>query len=918
MKFIFTILLLFSINSFSQSYNEYFKMAQEAIQKRDFENALKYADLSKEDAIKKFGPNNKYIINIHGLLGKIYYYKGNYDKAIENYEIEKGLIEKLVGKQDVNYARSLNNLFVCYSAIGRSNEVEDILIDAINIKKQVGGEKDTSYAKSLNNLAMYYYNKGKYPDAEKLLVEALEIKKSKLSPNDPSTALTMMNLGMLYEGLGNREKALKFLEDSYKIMKQVLDKTNPDRSKTAFQLASLYAEEGKKDLATKLIQENEVNHTDGEMSVDLANSIYNYAQLQVRMMNEVLADKVLTESLPKVKAKLGMGHPLYTKMVNVLGIVKWIKGDLQAALNLFNENLEITRQLYDEKNIQFASALHNVAGILKELGYYDQADEKYLQAFDIYFYQLENYFPYFSEAEKTNFYRLLKDRFDMFNSYALSRQIDNPKILNQMYDYQIKTKGILLDYSKNIAPIIEKSGDTDLLKKYKDFISRKSQLSEFYNKSTNELERLGIDLKKYETETNQIERDISLALSKLTNKSTIPANWKAIQSKLKPNEAAVEVIRFNFYSKSRSDSTLYAVLVLTAETKEYPNLVVLDNANELDGAYLKRYKKTIKAKFPDYKSYTAYWEKIDNALGNKEVIYFSGDGAYNLINIGSLKKPDDSFVLENRTIVFINNTNEILQNKKAIIPKNSSVLIGAPNYDLTNAIELYKESAQKDKSNQILIAPLPGTAVELEKIGDIMKSKNMQFKTFTGDDASEKNFRGVEAPYILHIATHGYFLSDISTQDAGSALGINTEKAEQNPLLRSGLLFSGASSFLNFDASRTSVDNGILTAYEVANLDLQNTDLVVMSACETGLGEVMNGEGVYGLQRAFQVAGAKSIIMSLWTVDDKTTQELMVEFYKRYLGGMDKIQAFKEARLEIKERYNSPYYWGAFKLLGID
>src|SRR5690606_18308883 len=122
--------------------------------------------------------------------------------------------------------------------------------------------------------------------------------------------------------------------------------------------------------------------------------------------------------------------------------------------------------------------------------------------------------------------------------------------------------------------IIEKSGDTDLLKKYKDFISRKSQLSEFYNKSTNELERLGIDLKKYETETNQIERDISLALSKLTNKSTIPANWKAIQSKLKPNEAAVEVIRFNFYSKSRSDSTLYAVLVLTAETKEYPNLVV--------------------------------------------------------------------------------------------------------------------------------------------------------------------------------------------------------------------------------------------------------------------------------------------------------------------------------------------------------
>lgn len=116
------------------------------------------------------------------------------------------------------------------------------------------------------------------------------------------------------------------------------------------------------------------------------------------------------------------------------------------------------------------------------------------------------------------------------------------------------------------------------------------------------------------------------------------------------------------------------------------------------------------------------------------------------------------------------------------------------------------------------------------------------------------------------------------------------------------MLFSGASNFLNYDASKSSGDNGILTAFEVMNMDLRGTELVVMSACETGLGEVMNGEGIYGLQRAFQVAGAKSIIMSLWTVDDRTTQELMVEFYKRYFSGMSKIDAFKEARLEIKER----------------
>lgn len=917
---VFTLIIfnLSIFNSFAQTYLDYYKMSMESLQKRDFENALKYAELSEQESIKVHGPESKMNINIAGLYGKIYFYQGNYEKAIEFYEKEKNLIEKLNGKADLSYARALNNLFVCYSSIGRGNEAEGILVESIEIKKSVGGDKDTSYAKSLNNLAMFYYEKGKYPEAEKLLVEALEIKKSKLSPNDHSTALTMMNLGMLYEGLGNRTNAVTYLEDAYAIMKTSLDKSHPDRSKTAFQLASLYVLVGKKDLADKITKENSNDMSSGEMTVDVANSIYNYAQLQVRLKKEDLAKKALTDAIPKVKVKLGMRHPLYSKMIKLLGITKWMTGDLEGAYELFQENLEIIRVLYGEKNIQYASAKHNVAGLMKDLKYFDMADEAYAEAFDIYFYQLENYFPYFSEAEKTNFYRMMKERFDMFNSYALSRQLDNPKILNQMYNYHIKTKGILLDYSKNIANLIEKSGNNELLNTYKDFIIRKEQLSEFFNKSQQELAMLGIDLEQFENKTNQIERDISLEISKISGKSNSNLDWKAIQSKLKSNEAAVEIIRFNFYTKSRSDSTLYAVLILTAETTEFPELLILDNASELDGVYLKRYKKTIKAKFPDNKSYLAYWDEIDRELGDKEIIYLSGDGVFNLINIGSLRKPDGTFVLDTRTIVNLNNTKEMLASNQTQASSNQSLLFGSPAYELSNSNEVYKKSNSAEKDNQILISPLPGTAIEIEKISNILKEKNNKFEVYTEDNASELNFRKADSPRILHIATHGYFLTDVSEVDGESVFGIDVEKAVQNPLLRSGLLFSGASNFLNYDASKASGDNGILTAYEVMNMDLRGTELVVMSACETGLGEVMNGEGVYGLQRAFQVAGAKSIIMSLWTVDDKTTQELMVEFYTRYLGGMEKIQAFKEARLEIKNRYEDPYYWGAFKLLGME
>jgi len=154
---------------------------------------------------------------------------------------------------------------------------------------------------------------------------------------------------------------------------------------------------------------------------------------------------------------------------------------------------------------------------------------------------------------------------------------------------------------------------------------------------------------------------------------------------------------------------------------------------------------------------------------------------------------------------------------------------------------------------------------------------------------------------VLHIATHGFF-SD--KNDAGT-----------DPMLRAGLLLTGVANYLQ-DNITLDADNGILTAYEAANLNLDNTEMVVLSACETGKGEVQNGEGVYGLQRAFQTAGAQSIMMSLWKVDDAATQELMTLFYQNWTAGKTKADAFTQAQRSLKKKYNSPYYWGAFVMMG--
>lgn len=227
----------------------------------------------------------------------------------------------------------------------------------------------------------------------------------------------------------------------------------------------------------------------------------------------------------------------------------------------------------------------------------------------------------------------------------------------------------------------------------------------------------------------------------------------------------------------------------------------------------------------------------------------------------------------------------------------------------------YSLGEQEHKDDEINIAPLPGTEIEINKLKSIMDKNGKKHIDYVKENASEDNFKKAENSDIIHIATHGYFLSDVSELEGQKAFGVDVEAAGQNPLLRAGLLLSGASNFLNYNEASKG-NNGIVTAFEIKNMDFRQTDLVVMSACETGLGEVMNGEGVYGLQRAFQVAGAQSIIMSLWTVDDKTTQELMVSFYEKYLSGQDIITAFRDARLEIKDKYQDPYYWDAFKLLG--
>src|SRR5262249_37205932 len=240
---------------------------------------------------------------------------------------------------------------------------------------------------------------------------------------------------------------------------------------------------------------------------------------------------------------------------------------------------------------------------------------------------------------------------------------------------------------------------------------------------------------------------------------------------------------------------------------------------------------------------------------------------------------------------------ETPQTPKSDVPKRKSSMLGPKRQSVTTGQDL----------SSVYFAPLDGTAQEALAIKSLFPEANI----LTGRQATKSALKKAAAPRIRHIATHGFFLQDNETPAAGNAQaatrGINASARIENPLLRSGLALAGAN-------LRSGDDDGILTAMEASGLNLWGTKLVVLSACDTGLGEVRDGEGVYGLRRSVVLAGAESLVMSLWPVSDYVTREMMTAYYKGLKQGLGRGEALRQAQLNMLKRKGRghPFYWASF------
>ena len=900
--FIFVFIFFLSFKLFPQDWKSEITKANELIIQGKFKEAEIITLNSLKLAEAEFGLESEYYAQSLSLLGEIYYNLGNFDDALDYYTKAKNLKKKTLGEKNESYLTSLNNLSVVYQAIGKFFDAEPLLQEIIKIKKELYGENDTSYAVSLNNLGQVYLNIGKYQEAEELLKKALKIKGERQGVNSLSYAVTSLNLGFLYKLLGNYSEAIKYYQTALTIYENSKEVSQISLIRAMNSLANVYMDIGDNTKAEAILEQSEKLAGDlAESSpVELISTLYNTGIVQWANGNFEQAEKILSQALDKAHLYLGNSHPLFSSCLNSLGIVRWQLGKLDDALKNLEEAVFIRKIIYGEKHPTYASSLHILAGLQKEMGNYDEAERNYRTACNLYINKINTYFPFLSDKERVKFYVEIKERFDLFFNYVISRYDENPSLIADMYNYRISTKAILLNSQKSLREKIANTRDNSIISIYDSWKNSCIQLSRLYSQTLKESQFSEQNIDSLENEVNSIEKKLSSKFSFIQrerdNKAT---KWEDIRKSLSDDDAAIEIIRFNTFNRKWTDTIYYAFLIVKKETIDNPELVILKNGKALEGRYFKNYNKSLIFRLPDNLSYSVFWEKIENKIKGKKNIFISTDGIYNKINIASLLRPDDSYVIDDFNIKIVSNTNELIfRDKKFKLSSKNALLIGNPDFN-----------------NNQFFTPLPGTKEELSQISQTLLKNKWTIQLFEDDKATELNLKNSLKKGLIHIATHGFFFETNEIINSQSIFGLDFKKLPDNPLLTSGLIFSNPSLKETKPISGENYNDGIFTAFEVLAIDFDNVDLLVLSACETGLGVIKNGEGVYGLQRAFMIAGVKNLIMSLWKINDSATQFLMTKFYKNMTDGFNLEDSFRDAILISKNKYNHPYYWGAFILV---
>lgn len=843
----------------------------------------------------EFSDEEKALFNLHSgqsayAMGRLLYAEKRFQAAQEYFE--KGYLTSHPG-----YMKTISNEGLLYATMGRYSQAESFTEKALTMRKQAMGDDDMEVASSLNNYAVLHYNLGRYNESEKEFEQALSIITANKMQQSVQNGIVLNNKAMLFQALGRYEDAEKLMQQVITIG-EGLDNNVKSGNRLRFysNLALLYQQMGRYNDAENIYLKMQKKITD-RTTPEFANVLNNVAILYLVMNKQDKVEDMLLKSADIYKKSFGDNSPAYAKVTSDLGNFYRYKERYSEAAPLLVNAVRIREQSLGSSHPLLAQSQEDLAILYWKTKDYARAYPLYKQVMEKSLDFINTYFPPMSEAEKSKYWDLLSPRFQRFYNFALETSAVNKDAITDIFEYRLATKGLLLNSTRKIMQSILSSGNEQLINDYHEWIDGKEELARLYMFSKDELDEQGLNLDSLQQAVNQKEKKLS-ENSREFSRFIFAGKTKFadVQNKLKADEALVEIIRLRDFDQVFTDSARYIALVVSKGNPQ-PHVVYMNNGNDMEKKFFKGYRKSMQNRINDEQSYAYYWAPVEPEVKGKKKIFISPDGVYNQVNLYTMKKTGGDFLINQYDLILIGNGKDLVaDNSVNTGAGKKAALIGDPDYGA-------------DKN----IPPLPATKTEVDGINKMLKSSGYQVAEYVQRDATEDNLKSAKEVSVLHIATHGFFFPDI--EKASWPIGVHADNAKDNVLLRSGLMLTGSVNTDKLNPTMDSTNNGIITSYEAMNLDLKGTKLVVLSACETGLGEVKAGEGVYGLQRAFLVAGADALIMSLWKVDDAATQQLMNNFYTNWVKGADKQKAFKQAQQQLMIKYKEPYYWGAFVMM---
>jgi CHAT domain-containing protein/Tfp pilus assembly protein PilF len=899
---------------------------------------------------------------------------GNLSQAEANAARALAILEKTLGPEHLATSQALLGLGVVYSDVAAYDRAEPLLQRALAIRERASGTASADTAAVLDKLAGLYRAKGAYARARTLYRRTLAIREKVTGPKHPETARAMTNLAIIAIDAGDYAVAEPLFERALSVMEATLGDQHPMTGLLLTNFATLYMTTGAYRTAEALLlRAITIQRRTPDASVGLAISLQNLASIYTETGRYAAAEPVCVEALSIVERMLGKQHPYTRTIASTLGTLYWRSGacdkaepllersapdaasqvlatDTNAAYNDAFADLNLADLYLDSGSYQAAERLyrHAIATFEREMGSEHFGVARGLGALAILHWargelpqalallqrvqqihnrRVERFMATRSAARKQDYLRTFTEH--IFNEVSFAMSAPSTAATALSLTGVLQQKGRVLDAMSDTAARLRRSlapADQALLGQLATVIARQSMLT-YGESETLSSQQYREQLTQLSALQERLETELAKR-SQAFRREIVPVTVPNVQRAIPAASALLELFRYTPLDStrhnlvSRRGAARYVAYVLRhtgnpvavdlglAEPLEQQVHRLLAALTAPDSADVKQHAAAVSAQLLG---------PLRAHLRGVEHILFSPDGELNLLPLAALLDESGAYLVESVDISYLTSGRDLLRMATESAPLTAAVVVADPDYGSSSSVTARRNATLAQLRSQdldrggLIFRPLANTALEARELRDLLKLDAS--RVLLRRDASETRLKSLKGPRILHVATHGFFLDDeqlteMMRQRLTWDVALTTPS--ENPLLRSGIALAGA------NTRSSGEEDGILTALEATQLNLEGTELVVLSACDSAVGEVHNGEGVYGLRRALALAGAQTQLTSLWKVADDATRHLMVDYYRYLLQGAGRAAALRKTQRSMlaDPALAHPYYWASFIPIG--